>query len=233
MSILGTTQKIKEGLDTHRFKDVEFMESFDVAFAQRFIKPYWDYWGGKELSSSWLVSFDTNYQDISLLQQIILGMNAHINFDLAITAAELAPGERIYQIKDDFMLVNTMLEELVDEVQSRLSRVSPTVRIIDWLGGRMDESLISFGLRRARGFAWLNAVSLASLYGYEREEFIRQIDLEIAQLSTIVTHPPSRLFRIFIWVTRRLETKKMSRIIPKIQEENAVFRKAQTKDLSS
>ena len=58
-------------------------------------------------------------------------MNAHINLDLGIAAAEVAPGASIHALEQDFNLINEILCEMVDDVQDRLGKIWPAMRMID------------------------------------------------------------------------------------------------------
>jgi hypothetical protein len=55
-------------------------------------------------------------------------MNAHINFDLGIAAAEIAPGDELPSLQHDFNEINTILARLVGQVQSEIYEVSPWIR---------------------------------------------------------------------------------------------------------
>ncbi len=208
-----TTEKILEGLKEGRFSDREKLERFDVAFAKRYIDAYWQYQEGEEPTRSWREAFDAVRHPITLLQHAMLGMNAHINLDLGIVAAEAAPGDRIHDIKADFMLVNQLLEELIDEMQERLSRASRLLFLLDWVGGRKDESIVNFSIRRARDFAWLTASNLAYLDGEAFQQYLRQTDDAIAAIARRVAAPRSRLLKTTLRVIQYFEEKDVGKVI--------------------
>src|SRR5690606_41399624 len=58
-----------------------------------------------------------------VLQHLLLGMNAHINLDLGIAAAETAPGTALPALKRDFDEITTLLGEMLDDVQDRIGRI--------------------------------------------------------------------------------------------------------------
>ena len=212
-----TTAKIKEGLEQGRFSDRAALERFDVAFARRYIDAYWQFQRGETPTRSWLVPFQAGSQSITLLQHTLLGMNAHINLDLGIVAAEAAPGDRIHGIKDDFMKVNDILAELTDEMQLRLSRVSRLMILLDWAGGRSDEAVVNFSIRRARDFAWLTARKLAFLQDDARDRCIEEVDEQIAALARRIIAPPGRLLPLCIRIIQLFEEKNVGRIISRLR----------------
>ncbi|MCB9301901.1 MAG: hypothetical protein H6566_14740 [Lewinellaceae bacterium] len=212
-----TTAKIKEGLEKGLFSDKEKLERFDVAFAKRYIDAYWQHYNNEPPTLSWQASFEAAGRPITLLQHTMLGMNAHINLDLGIVAAEAAPGDHIHEIKADFMLVNQILEELIDEMQERLSRVSRLMILIDWAGGRTDESVVNFSIRRARDFAWLNARNLAYLEGQERAQYIQTVDEQIAALARHIAYPRGRFLRTCLRCVQFFEEKQVARVIQLLQ----------------
>jgi hypothetical protein len=81
-------------------------------------------------------------------------MNAHINFDLGLTASEFSEDGRIDGLKNDFMQVNEVLAGLVDELQVKVGRVSRLMFLLDWLGARKDEAVMHFSMTKAREQAW-------------------------------------------------------------------------------
>src|SRR3712207_8653052 len=59
-----------------------------------------------------------------VVQHLILGMNAHINLDLGVAAATVAPTpEELQSLKPDFMTINALLGRLfaVVELEDRKS----------------------------------------------------------------------------------------------------------------
>ena len=90
----------------------------------------------------------------TVLQHLLLGMNAHINLDLGIACAEIAPGKDIVELETDFKQINAVFAGLIQTVQERLNRVSPLYRFVDDVGGAADRAVINFSIGRAREEAW-------------------------------------------------------------------------------
>jgi hypothetical protein len=90
-----TTVEIKKSILENRFEDNARMEKFDVVFANSYIEAYENYKLQEPISKSWMSAFEVKDKPFTIVQHLMMGMNAHISFDLGIAAAEFAPGEKI------------------------------------------------------------------------------------------------------------------------------------------
>ena len=103
----NVTLQVREGIRNNLFEDGARMERLDVTFASRYLDAYEGFRQGQALSKCWRVSFEAaaRWPPI-ILQHLLLGMNAHINFDLGIAAAETAPGDELPSLQHDFNQIN-------------------------------------------------------------------------------------------------------------------------------
>jgi len=107
------TIKVKEGIEAHYFEDGSRMEQLDVVFASRYINAYHAQEKEEPVTKSWKLAFEKGKKYWpTALQHLLVGMNAHINLDLGIAAAEISNGHDIKQLKGDFDKINTILSEL-------------------------------------------------------------------------------------------------------------------------
>lgn len=213
-----TTQRVQEGIANGEFSDSERMELFDVAFAKRYIDAYWQFKNQQTPTQTWLVSFHARLQGLTLMQHLLMGMNAHINLDLGIVAAESAPGEKIHEIEADFMQINKILASLTDEMQERMGRVSTFVAWIDRVGSNKDELFVNFGIMLSREYAWFVARQLAMRSPEEQQEYIQQVDNNIARLSRIIQEPPGKIFKFLLRVISWFEEKNVQKIINNLRQ---------------
>lgn len=215
-----TTARIAEGIEKGQFEDPRRMERFDVDFAKKYIRAFWCYRHDNPIPFVWKIAFDAAEDPGGrrpiILQHLLLGMNAHINLDLGIAAAEMVPDGQIQSLKKDFMTVNILLEELIDEMQERISRASPLLFLIDWIGKQNDEAVVNFSIRRARDFAWNAAVTLAHADEQEKEHIIREMDEHIAKVAKKVVDPPGFLLPNVLSLIRTFEEKDIRVIIDKL-----------------
>jgi hypothetical protein len=92
-------------------------------------------------------------------QHLLAGMNAHINLDLGIVAAETVSDDP-EQLRRDFVRVNDILFAKIDTLQDSLNSVSPRLAWFDRIGGRIDEMLLSKVIGAARDDAWDLAMAI-------------------------------------------------------------------------
>jgi hypothetical protein len=209
----AVTARVQQGIRDGRFEDGPRMERFDVLFAVRYLDAEAAWRAGRAVHGCWRVAFETAERWPPLvLQHLLLGMNAHITFDLAISAAEVAPGAALPALEHDFLEINEVLVELIDEVQERLAAVSPWLGILDRIADRSDEALCGWALRRVRACAWEGAQRLACCSDDARAAEIARLDA----LATTLTLPiltPGPLARVVRLGVRLGESGDVPRII--------------------
>lgn len=180
----NVTARVQQAMAAGRFEDAARMERLDVLFAQRYLQAIEQYWRGEAPSQSWAVTFNAaRLWPLIILQHLLLGINAHINLDLAIAAAETAPGSDLPGLKHDFDEISLLLIEMVDDVQTRLAQASPWFWLIDRVGGRTDEQLCAFAMQAARQRAWYMAEQLAHTAPHQRVQVIAGHDQLVAGLG--------------------------------------------------
>ncbi len=199
------TAEVEARIGRGAFEDGERMARFDVVFASRYVEAWSAYERGRPLTEAWRVAFGCrdDYWPV-VLQHLLVGMNAHINLDLGIAAAEVAPGTAIHALRQDFDLINDILCEMVDDVQTRLAQVWPALRMIDRICGDLDEAVVHFSIRRARAQAWDLAVALAGTVDEARRaQRIEEVDTAMACLGRRILNPGVKLRLMLGWVRIR------------------------------
>lgn len=213
-----TTAAIRQGIEEGVFDDGPRMEHFDVLFANLYIQAYRDFLAIRPASASWVLCFEARFLKLTVIQHVLMGMNAHINLDLGIAAARSADGRQILKMKDDFMRVNSILNSIIDDIQASLGKVSPLMFLIDWLGGRQDERLIGFGIRRYRDQAWYMACELALAGEADKERLIAEVDEKTRKLGQAIQTPPRWWMRMICHLIGFWEEKSTATIIDKISK---------------
>jgi Family of unknown function (DUF5995) len=205
----AVARRIQEGF----FEDGERMARLDVIFANRYLEALADYQNGKAISESWHVAFEASQRWWPIvLQHLLLGINAHINLDLGIAAARTSFGSELAALKTDFERINDVLLQLLEEVERQLNAIWPLLALLDRLGGRTDEVLINFSMKRARACAWDTARSLAAQSEEQWGDNIRAVDHRTSALARRIGHPGARLGAV-LRVVRLGELKKRSEVI--------------------
>jgi Family of unknown function (DUF5995) len=92
---LRTTRAVAEELGRGGFRDPEWVERWDVAFADLYLDAVTDAQAGGRPPAPWAVAFSAGERDgLPPLRHVLLGMNAHINYDLAQSLlAVISPAE--------------------------------------------------------------------------------------------------------------------------------------------
>lgn len=101
-----------------------------------------------------------------VLQDLFLGVNAHINYDLVLTLVDLlqdewvqmSPSQRERRFQD-YCMVNDVIARTIDAVQDNVVEVwSPGMDAVDKMLGRLDERLVVRLLTNWRQHVWQQAV---------------------------------------------------------------------------
>jgi hypothetical protein len=207
------TKRVKEGIEKGEFADGPRMEALDVLFANRYLDAYTKFSENEKTTESWAIAFTNTkrYWPI-VLQHLLWGMNAHINLDLGIAAARIAPGKAIHDLKGDFDKINEVLASLVEGVEKDLSEVWPTLRIILTLSGKIDDFLVNFSMKVARDQAWKFATELALATPEEQAQLIAKKDQEIAAFGKII-NPPGIIPKLVFGMIRLGEKRDIAKVI--------------------
>lgn len=212
-----TTAEIAAEISLGSFEDNQRLEVLDVEFANLYLDAYNAYKNNQPLSKSWAYAFDQVEEPLTILQHIMMGMNAHINLDLGVSTATIMHSKDIQEIEADFNKVNDILFQIVDEMQDRLSRVSPFMFILDWLGQTNDEKVIDFSMRKARQQSWNTANLIWAIEDEKQQGAIDGIDDLVLKLSEQVKAPKSKFIAYILQFMHRLETKQVASIISKLK----------------
>jgi hypothetical protein len=144
----------------------------------------------------WRVTFDAaGSAETRTLQNLILGVNAHINYDLVLTLVDMLQEDwpqlnragRTQRYRDH-RLVNDVIALTIDRVQDQvIEPSSPPMAFLDAALGPLDEWLISSLIGHWREEVWHNALRyLAAARGTEQEALRRQIEAQTLKRAQAV-----------------------------------------------
>lgn len=207
------TEKVKEGILTGFFDDGPRMDRLDFTFASRYLDALATFEAGGSPTACWQVAFDAagNYRPI-ILQQLVVGINAHINLDLGIAAARVSPGDELPALRGDFDRINQILAGLVSLVEKQIGELSPWFAFLARVAGEDGVRVVEFSMNVARDEAWAFARRLAPLPEAEQAPPIAQRDRETKWLGRNVLHP-GWLLDAVAFVVRLRETNDVRRVI--------------------
>lgn len=146
------------------------------------------------IPKAWRIAFDAAREGRGLvIQHLVLGINAHINHDLALALGRVGIDPERSGRYEDHTRVNAVLEASTAALKSQVSRRhAPLLQRLDWVAGRLDDDLTRFSIPRARDHAWSFAVAIAGAHGAsERELLLRALDEQAAVLARLVLSPPT------------------------------------------
>ncbi len=176
------------------------MAKLDITFATRYINAYEAYNKNETCSASWKYAFDGCInKSLTVIQQMILGINTHINLDLAIASAITAPGNSIHKLETDFNHINNVIASLFDDVQQCFEDVWFPMKLLKRVAKTQQTDVLNFSIGAARKASWTNAVMLAGMNENQQHAYIQQIDNTVYHIAKKIIHPgflASTLMRI-------------------------------------
>jgi len=210
---LKVTKAVKEGIESGQFSDGKQLGELDVMFANRYLEAYSQWKNKQPTSKSWAIAFEeAESSQVLILQHLLLGMNAHINFDLGIAAADVCGDRPIAVLKSDFDAINLVIGSLTNQVLNELGQVSPLLSLLGLHASNSNFALIQFSIDNARDGAWCFAEDLSQKKGPDRDEFIARRDTTIRTLGESLAHTKG-FARFTIWVIHLFETGNVRKAI--------------------
>jgi hypothetical protein len=183
------TLRVKQGIAAGFFDDGPRMARLDTVFANRYLAAWQTLRAGGEPSRCWQVAFRATRSDqLIILQDLLVGINAHINFDLAIATAEVGGGG-LAALHGDYEKLNQILAELLPKAEAAIGRFSPMLGLLDQVGGRDEAAALNFSIDAAREDAWNHALILANLPSEVHPPALAALDAKVAFLGRLIAQP--------------------------------------------
>lgn len=208
----NVTVKVRSDIEAGGvFSDGERMEQLDVTFANRYLDAYDCFRTDRPCDPAWKAAFEVadSWRPI-IVQQLLVGINVHINLDLGAAAAQVAPGPAIGGLRADFDAINRILGAMVGGVLVQVGEVSPWIRLLDAVGGRDDEAIINFSIDVARDEAWKFAELLAPVA--DPAPLIARRSRWVADFGKVIVHPGFLLSSALLVIGAR-EVRDVRRVI--------------------
>eukprot|EP01119_Soliformovum_irregulare_P002169 TRINITY_DN1233_c0_g1_i1.p1 TRINITY_DN1233_c0_g1~~TRINITY_DN1233_c0_g1_i1.p1 ORF type:complete len:280 (+),score=39.28 TRINITY_DN1233_c0_g1_i1:37-876(+) len=145
VAYLFMTANAKKLIQNLYFDDGNKMVDFISTFAGRYLDAYtaWENGQYSNVSLPWAVYYNflaTKRDDVT--QDITIGMNAHINYDLGIAAYQ--QGYALPQWRDDYYRVNDLMAQVDANVTNALARYDPQFHNTDWVSQTYFQASIDF-----------------------------------------------------------------------------------------
>ena len=210
LSLYGiVSAEMRDRVARRVFDDNDWVHRYALAFANLYREALeaYDEQRSADVPKAWQLCFDAARAGRGLvLQDMFLGVNAHVNNDLPLALASISidpdrPGR--YR---DHTAVNAALASVVERATQRLAELyAPGLTAMDEGAGQLDEMLSLISLDVARESAWESAVALANArHPLERRLTSTLISARAATLARLLLAPscsPS-----LVTACRRLES---------------------------
>lgn len=201
---LRTTSAVGKAVDLGVFEDPEWVEAWDVAFAELYLTALDAHLAGGTPSRPWRVAFEAP-ADLPPLRQVLLGINAHVNYDLpqallaVISDEDFADPSVLGRRRLDHERIDGVLASRVAAEDAELSAHGRTVldRVLQPLNRLSSKRF----LREARQKVWHNTLELqaARLLGRSAyDERLAELEvLSAARLADLLA-PGQVLLRLAV-----------------------------------
>ena len=165
-----TTIAVAEEIRRGGFTDPGWVERWDVSFAGLYLDALEAALADRKPSRPWEIAFGAP-AGLPALRHVLLGMNAHINYDLpqallaVITEEEFGDAALLARREADHQAIDGVLAARVAAEDDELTRLSGTPPLL----GRLLKPFNRLGtqrfLREARAKVWANAIALNQARG--------------------------------------------------------------------
>jgi hypothetical protein len=194
---LEITRAIHAGIRGGGFQDAAWTTRYLVAFANLYRVALRAYEEGRtgEVPKAWRLSFDAARAGKGLvIQHLVLGINAHINHDLALGLLQVGIDPERPRRYADHTQVNRVLEAATAGMKLRIGALyAPILNRLDRMAGRLDDEVTAFSIPKAREHAWTFAVALTAARDAEERRLLRRaLDDQAAVLARLVLASPTR-----------------------------------------
>jgi hypothetical protein len=177
------------------FRDNAWVEQYLIAFGTLYRDALVADVAGDaaRVPKAWRLAFDAARQRRGwVIQHLILGVNAHINHDLALAllTAGIDPDRATRYA--DHTAVNAVLERATPALKAQVSALwAPILTRLDQTAGTLDDEVIAFSIPKARDHAWAMAVAIDATRGSVGEQMVRStLDEQAAVVARLVLAPP-------------------------------------------
>lgn len=212
----AVTIRIEDDILAGRFEDGPRMDRVDTTFANYYLRAYEQHRNGGTPSGPWRLAFDLAGRSTpGVFQHLLLGMNAHINFDLAQAVFE--SDEALPALRHDYDRINDVLVDLLGPLQNVVESHIRGASLIDFALGQLDEQFAGWEMGKARAHAWEHAKELDAAAGEaQRAKVVAHMDGFTQSLARDLLLPGAKSSTLWC-VLQRLEKTNVRAIIASIE----------------
>jgi hypothetical protein len=161
-------------------------------------------------------------KDTSVMQDLLLGINAHINYDLAygiyLNMVEFSDADNhllLPRRKFDHDQVNNILVNCIPTIEEMLARdYGGETALLGKVMGSVDNALSELGLKYYRERVWWSAISYLAGGGEPERDLVRaKLDWESAQLAESLACEGASVSRLLVEVFRLFRRERSEHIV--------------------
>lgn len=186
-----TTLAVGRAVEEARFEDPEWVERWDVVFADLYLEALdADLTGAGTVSRPWRLAFDVP-AELPALRNVLVGINAHINYDLpqallaVIDDAEFQDPHLLARRRRDHERIDAVLAARVAAEDSELASLSGRT-VVDRFLAPANRAASRRFLREARQKVWHNTAELQSARVAGAEAYAARLaELEVLSAARV------------------------------------------------
>lgn len=192
------TANVLTAIEQDRFKDPVWVRTLLHRFADYYFDALTCYDCGEKAPKVWQeVHKAAATKNLAVIQHLLLGVNAHINYDLVLTLYDMLSPEwedlsvDMQDVRyDDHSLVNTIIGETIDKVQDEVvEKYAPSMDVIDTVLGRLDEYLLLKLISDWREKVWNHAQNLLQMENEgQRKAYILELEKNVMKKADILDY---------------------------------------------
>jgi hypothetical protein len=165
---LRTTRAVADEIERGGFLDGPWLERWDVVFARLYLDAFDAELAGEAVPRPWRIAFDAARErpELPALRHVLLGMNAHINYDLpqaligVITPAEFDDPAVLARRNRDHTHVDTVLLARVGAEDDEMRAATARIGLVDRMLGPLNRAATRRLLAESRAKVWHNTAAL-------------------------------------------------------------------------
>ena len=191
------TGNVLSAIQAQEFKDQDWVGRLLTHFADYYFEALKDYqFDPDSAPQAWQLAHNAAADPhVTALQKLLLGVNAHINYDLVLTLVDLladewdqhSPALRQGRYADHCQ-INQIIGQTIDSVQDQvLEPAMPVMSLVDSLLGPIDEFVISGLISQWRELVWQNASGLLEMSDVKgRANRIAEIEKDVLRIGRMI-----------------------------------------------
>lgn len=209
---LRNTRKVKEVLENGEFKDPAWMKALDVRFGEMYLAYIRRYQDGatRGLPRCWRIALqEVALGETTIVQDALLQVIPRVVYDLPIALHAVGMETNLEARRADYESTYALFLVELDRIQTALAKkYSPVLRVMDIVGGRLDEWATDRLYRKAREAAWEDALRLENAPDDSaRQEIIAELDQRAVEAISSFSRDQGPIVREVARAVRVLEDR--------------------------